>query len=223
MVKEGAAEVVLKSQLPRLGPAVMRVLEGVRKIAYFSMEFALESGIGTYGGGLGVLAGDTIRSAADLQVPLVAVSLVHRRGYFQQRLDGKGWQVEEPAEWRLEDYLIEMPCRARVEIEGRIVHLRCWKYEVKGVIGYSVIVYLLDLCLAENSEADQQLTHVLYGRDYCSRLCQEIVLGVGGVRMLRGVRYEAIERFHMKQGNASLLTLELLQADARNQGRMRVA
>ena len=222
MVKEGAAEVLLKSQLPRLGPAVMRVLEGVRKIAYFSMEIALESGIATYGGGLGVLAGDTIRSAADLQVPLVAVSLVHRRGYFQQRLDGKGWQVEEPAEWRLEDYLIEMPCRARVEIEGRIVHLRCWKYEVKGVNGYSVPVYLLDSCLAENSEADQQLTHVLYGGDSCYRLCQEIVLGVGGVRMLRALGYEAIERFHMNEGHASLLTLELLQEEARKQGRVRV-
>src|SRR5919108_5436102 len=138
MVKEGAADFLLKSQLPRLGSAVMHVLQGVRKIAYFSMEIALESGIATYGGGLGVLAGDTIRSAADLQVPLVAVSLVHRRGYFQQRLDANGWQVEEPSQWHLEDYLTEMPSRATLEIEGRTVHLRCWKYEVRGVGGYSV-------------------------------------------------------------------------------------
>jgi len=222
MVKEGAADFLLKSELPRLGPAVMRALQGVRKIAYFSMEIALESGIATYSGGLGVLAGDTIRSAADLQVPLVAVSLVHRRGYFLQRLDASGWQVEEAAEWRLEDYLTEMPSRARVEIEGRTVHLRCWKYEVKGVSGYSVPVYLLDSCLAENSDADQELTHVLYGGDSCYRLCQEIVLGIGGVRMLRALGYDAIERFHMNEGHASLLTLELLQEEARKQGRERV-
>ena len=222
MVKEGAADFLLKSQLPRLGSAVMHVLQGVRKIAYFSMEIALESGVATYGGGLGVLAGDTIRSAADLQVPLVAVSLVHRRGYFQQRLDANGWQVEEPAKWHLEDYLTEMPSRATLEIEGRTVHLRCWKYDIKGVSGYSVPVYLLDSCLPENSEADQQLTHVLYGGDSGYRLCQEIVLGIGGVRMLRALGYEAIERFHMNEGHASLLTLELLQEEARKQGRERV-
>jgi starch phosphorylase len=222
LVKNGAADFLLKSQLSRLGPAVLRVLHGVRKIAYFSMEIALESGMPTYGGGLGVLAGDTIRSAADLQVPLVGVSLVHRNGYFQQQLDASGWQIEEPVEWNLEDYLTEMPARTSIEIEGQTVHLRCWKYEVQGVGGYPVPVYLLDSCLPENSERDRQLTNVLYGGDSSYRLCQEMVLGIGGVRMLRALGYDAIERFHMNEGHASLLTLELLREEAKKEGRERV-
>ncbi|HYL11615.1 MAG TPA: alpha-glucan family phosphorylase [Terriglobales bacterium] len=222
LMKEGATDYLLKSQLGLLGPTVLHAIQGVRKIAYFSMEIALESRIPTYGGGLGVLAGDTIRSAADLQVPMVAVSLVHRTGYFSQRLNGEGWQTEEPVEWRVEDFLVEMPARTAVKIEGRTVHLRCWQYQVQGIGGYSVPVYLLDSCLAENSEGDRNLTHVLYGGDACYRLCQEIVLGIGGVRMLRALGYRNVERFHMNEGHASLLTLELLQEEARKGGRERI-
>lgn len=222
IMKEGATDYLLKSHLARLGSTVLHAIQGVRKIAYFSMEIALESGIPTYGGGLGVLAGDTIRSAADLQVPVVAVSLVHRTGYFSQRFDEDGWQTEEPAEWRLEDFLVEMPARATVEIEGRTVLLRCWRYQVRGIGGYSIPVYLLDSCLPENSEWDRNLTHVLYGGDPCYRVCQEIVLGIGGVRMLRALGYRDVERFHMNEGHASLLTLELLREEARKAGHERI-
>lgn len=107
-----------------------------RSIAYFSMEIALEEGMPTYAGGLGVLAGDTIRSAADLQVPMVAVTLLHREGYFFQRLDLRGWQSEEPAVWVVQDFLKEMPTRASVTDEGREVRIRAWKHEVTGVSGY---------------------------------------------------------------------------------------
>src|SRR6266850_900962 len=106
-----------------------------RTIAYFSMEIALDSAMPTYAGGLGVLAGDTIRSAADLSVPMVAVTLVHRKGYLRQRLDASGWQHEEPTEWVVEDFLEELPARVEITIEGRAVHVRAWKYEVKGVSG----------------------------------------------------------------------------------------
>ena len=106
-----------------------------RTVAYFSMEIALEAGLPTYSGGLGVLAGDTIRSAADLKVPMVAVTLLHRKGYFYQRLDASGWQTEEPAEWVVEDFLEEQPPRVTVKLEGRPVQVRAWKYEVKGVSG----------------------------------------------------------------------------------------
>src|SRR5512142_762584 len=106
-----------------------------RTVGYFSMEIALEAGLPTYSGGLGVLAGDTIRSAADLKVPMVAVTLLHRKGYFRQRLDASGWQTEEPADWAVEQFLKEMPKRVTVKLEGRTVQIRAWKFEVEGASG----------------------------------------------------------------------------------------
>jgi len=118
-------------------------------IAYFSMEIALEAGIPTYSGGLGVLAGDTIRSAADLKVPMVAVTLLHRKGYFYQRLDSSGWQREEPVNWNVKDILEEMPPQTAVTLEGRTIHLRSWRYEVRGEGGFRVPVYFLDTDLGK--------------------------------------------------------------------------
>ena len=218
VMKQGAADYVLKSRLNRLGSAVLRALQGERKIAYFSMEIALESAMPTYSGGLGVLAGDTIRSAADLQLPMVAISLLHRAGHFHQRFDAAGWQTEEPVEWNVAQFLTEMPARATLTIEGRKLSLRCWKYQVQGISGYLVPVYLLDADLPENREWDRKLTSVLYGGDSRYRLCQEVVLGIGGVRMLRALGYERIDRFHMNEGHASLLTLELLQEELAKTG-----
>jgi starch phosphorylase len=214
VVKQGAADYVVKSRLTRLGAAVRRALQGEKRIAYFSMEIALESAIPTYSGGLGVLAGDTIRSAADLQVPMVAVSLLHRAGHFHQRFDAHGWQTEAPVEWNVEQFLAEMPARTTLTIESRKLLLRCWKYQVQGIGGYFVPVYLLDTDLPQNSDWDRKLTSVLYGGDSRYRLCQEIVLGIGGVRMLRALGFERIDRFHMNEGHASLLTLELLREEA---------
>lgn len=194
-----------------------------RTIAYFSMEIGLEAGMPTYSGGLGVLAGDTIRSAADLKVPMVAVTLLHRKGYFYQRLDANGVQTEEPTEWVVEDFLREMPQRVSVTVEGRTVHVRCWRYEVSGVSGFSVPVYFLDTCLPDNAEQDKTLTHFLYGGDKYYRLCQEVVLGIGGVRMLRALGHDRIQRFHMNEGHASLLTLELLDEEARKAGRSTIS
>ena len=146
----------------------------------------------TYAGGLGVLAGDTIRAAADLNVPLVAVTLLPRKGYFYQRLDASGWQQEEAVEWVVEDFLTEMPQRVAVTIEGRTVQVRAWHYEVSGVGGFKVPVYFLDTDLPDNTEWDRTLTDYLYGGDQYYRLCQEVVLGIGGVRMLRALGYEQI-------------------------------
>jgi len=188
-------------------------------IAYFSMEIALEAGMPTYAGGLGALAGDTIRAAADLKLPLIAVSLLHRKGYFHQRLDPGGWQREEPVEWPVDDFLSEQPQRANVTIEGRTVHLRAWRYTVRGVSGFELPVFFLDADLPENSEADRTLTHYLYGGDARYRLAQEIILGIGGVRMLRALGYQEPARFHMNEGHAALLTLELLNEQARKVGR----
>jgi starch phosphorylase len=188
-------------------------------IAYFSMEIALRPEMPTYSGGLGILAGDTLRSAADQGLPMVAVSLLHRKGYFYQHLDSGGWQTEEPAEWVIEDFLAELPGRVAVSIEGREVQLRVWQYDIEGIKGETVPVYLLDADLPENSERDRTLTHFLYGGDSLYRLCQEIILGIGGVRALRMLGRNTLERFHMNEGHAALLAVELLNEQARAAGR----
>jgi starch phosphorylase len=180
-----------------------------RTIAYFSMEIGLEPGIPTYSGGLGILAGDTIRAAADLSVPMVAVTLLHRKGYFYQRVDTEGRQTEEGVDWVVDDFLEELPTRCNISIEGRTVELRAWRYEVQGATGYTVPVYFLDADLPFNCEADRRLTDSLYGDGQDYRIRQEAILGIGGVRMLQALEMQ-ITRFHMNEGHAAFLTLELL-------------
>ena len=190
-----------------------------RFVAYFSMEIALENAMPSYSGGLGVLAGDTIRAAADLRLPMVAVSLLYRRGYFSQHLSEDGSQSEEPVEWRIEDFLEEQPARVTVPLENRRVELRAWRYMVKGVRGFDVPVYFLDADLPSNTEWDRGLTGGLYSGDSYYRLCQEVLLGVGGTRMLRELGYTDLTRYHMNEGHAALLSLELLGEEAVKAGR----
>lgn len=178
-------------------------------IAYFTMEIGLNEAMPTYAGGLGILAGDTVRSAADLGAPMVAVTLLHRKGYFRQKLDNSGWQSEEDVFWPVADLLQEMQPRCMIEIEGREVQVRAWKYEVKGIGGAVVPVFFLDTDIEQNAGQDRTITDHLYGGDQHYRLCQEMVLGVGGVRMLRALGYSEVHRFHMNEGHAALLTLEL--------------
>lgn len=180
-------------------------------VAYFSMEIGLDPNMPTYAGGLGVLAGDTIRSAADLEIPMVGVTLLHRRGYFYQRLDEQGWQHEEPVAWPINDFCKPVDQRVAVEIEGRTVHVGAWKFQVRGESGSVVSVYLLDTDLPENQPLDRTLTDTLYGGDDYYRLCQEVVLGLGGFRLLRALGYGHIRRFHMNEGHAALLVLALLE------------
>jgi starch phosphorylase len=190
-----------------------------RIVAYFSMEIALENAMPSYSGGLGVLAGDTVRAAADIRLPMVAVSLLYRKGYFTQKLAEDGSQTEEPVEWRIEDFLHEESARVSLPIENRRVELRCWRYDVKGVLGSGVPVYFLDADLPSNHESDRALTGSLYGGDAYYRLCQEILLGIGGVRMLRALGYNELTRFHMNEGHAALLSLELLGEEVQKAGR----
>jgi glycogen phosphorylase len=178
-------------------------------VAYFSMEIALENRMPTYSGGLGVLAGDLLRSAADLGLPMVGVSLLHRKGYFLQCLDAEGRQSEEPVAWGVSDFLQPLDARCHIEIEGRPVTVRAWCYLIQGVGGAEVPVYFLDTDVPDNDPLDRTLTDHLYGGDERYRLCQEVVLGVGGVRLLRALGYKNVERFHMNEGHAALLALEL--------------
>lgn len=188
-------------------------------IAYFSMEIGLTEEMPTYSGGLGVLAGDTLRAAADWGLPLAAVTLLHRKGYFRQRLDTHGLQTEEPDGWRVEDHLEEMTPRVEVSVEGKPVILRCWRRVLEGVLGATIPVYFLDSDLPENGAAERRLTDHLYGGDKRYRLSQECILGVGGLRMLRALGYEGLETYHMNEGHSSFLTLELMGQLARGAGR----
>ncbi len=120
-------------------------------VAYFSMEIGLDSLMPTYAGGLGVLAGDTLRSAADIEFPMVAVTLLHRHGYFYQRFDSQGWQTEEPVAWPINDFLDPVDTRVTVDVEGRKVAVSAWRYEVKGLSGFVIPVYLLDTLSASNA------------------------------------------------------------------------
>ncbi len=163
----------------------------------------------TYSGGLGVLAGDTLKAAADLEVPMVGVTLVHRKGYFHQELAADGSQIELESPWQPEAHLEPLDARTTITVEGRPVVIAAWRYRVKGVTGAEVPVLFLDTGLPENAPEDQEITDHLYGRDERYRLCQEAVLGIGGVRLLQGLGY-TVEVYHMNEGHAALLTLALL-------------
>jgi starch phosphorylase len=179
-------------------------------VAYFSMEIAINPAMPTYSGGLGVLAGDTLRSAADLGVPLAAFTLLHRKGYFQQHLDATGMQREDVQSWDPSQFCTEEAARVAVSIEGRTANLRAWRYDLVGRTGHVVPIYLLDTDVDGNSGWDRGLTDHLYGGDSNYRLEQEIVLGMGGARMASALGLN-VNVFHMNEGHAALLTLALLE------------
>ena len=180
------------------------------RIAYFSMEIALESDIPTYSGGLGMLAGDTVRSAADLSIPIVAVTLVSRRGYFRQQLTANGEQSETPDSWEPASRVTPLEAHVAVHIEGRPVWVTGWLYVQTCAQGSRVPVILIDSDLPQNGADDRALTHQLYGGDARYRLKQELLLGIGGVRLLSALGFE-VRHYHMNEGHSALLTVELLR------------
>ena len=181
-----------------------------RSIAYFSMEIALSPMVPTYSGGLGVLAGDTLRSAADTAAPMVAVSLVHRRGYFRQHLDADGQQTETDVPWSPETVLPSADQTIHIFMNGRNVAIRAWRFDVKGVTGHVIPVFLLDTDVEGNDTWDRHLTDYLYGGDTFYRLCQETVLGLGGIHLLHALGCWP-EVHHMNEGHAALLSIGLLE------------
>ena len=183
------------------------------RIAYFSMEVGIKSEIPTYSGGLGVLAGDTIRSCADLKIPLIAVTLVSRKGYLKQKITEEGEQLEYPDEWNPSEYMTLLPPTIEVSIENREVKIKAWLYEHQSVTGGVVPILFLDTDVEGNMPEDRRITDVLYGGDERYRLKQEIVLGIGGVRMLEALNFN-VAKYHMNEGHSSLLTLELLRKNS---------
>jgi starch phosphorylase len=182
-----------------------------RKIAYFSMEIALAKALPTYSGGLGMLAGDSLRSAADTGVSLVAVSLVHRRGYFEQHLDALGQQTETDVVWSPETTLPSANQKITLTMQGREITLQAWRFDVVGHTGHIIPVFLLDSDVEGNDPWDRHLTDHLYGGDTYYRLCQEAILGLGGIHLLHALGMQP-EVCHMNEGHAALLTIGLLEA-----------
>ena len=186
MLESSSKEENLESSYTGLG--------GKPKIAYFSMEIGIDEHIPTYSGGLGVLAGDTIKSCADLNVPIVGVTLLSEKGYFFQKIDEEGNQIELPINFTPSDFLTLLPTRTEVTIEGRPVTLQVWLYQYRGIGGYIIPVFFLDSNVEGNSEWDRELTKYLYGGDKRYRLAQEIILGIGGVRIIQQPGYTTIDR-----------------------------
>lgn len=179
------------------------------RVAYFSMEIALRDDIPTYSGGLGVLAGDTMRSAADLELPMVAVTLVSRQGYFRQRIDEAGCQIEEPDPWEPGRWATPLEAKIALTIEGRTVWVGGWLHILVGHMNGRQPVILLDTHFDENVPEDRTITDRLYGGDLVYRLKQEMVLGIGGARLLQALGF-SIRQYHMNEGHSALLALELM-------------
>jgi len=177
-------------------------------VAYFCAEFGVHESLPIYSGGLGILAGDHCKAASDFQLPFVAVGLLYRQGYFVQTIDGEGKQRAEYHDSDFDDLPIEPVKDLKVEINfpGRAVHVKVWRAR----IGH-VTLYLLDTDVPENSERDRAITHRLYGGDRTTRLEQEIVLGVGGVRALEAMGLKPTV-WHINEGHAAFLILERVRA-----------
>jgi len=189
-------------------------------IAYFSMEIGIRSEMPTYGGGLGVLAGDTIRSSADLRIPLVAVTLISRKGYLKQKLTEDGRQVEYPDDWDPSKFMDQMPVEVEVKINGRRVKVHAWLYEYQSLTGGLVPILFLDTDVQGNAPEDRQITDFLYGGDESYRLKQEIILGIGGIRVLNALDF-SLRKYHMNEGHSSLLTLELMKRNGMDPDKVR--
>ena len=185
------------------------------KIAYFSMEIGITNSIPTYSGGLGVLAGDIVKASADLKLQMVALTLVSRKGYFNQKITNTGEQRESPNIWDPSKILFKVPKTVTIILEGRSVEIQAWLYEHRSQNGGLIPILFLDTDLENNTPEDRQITDYLYGGDKKYRLKQEIVLGIGGTRILEALSFK-ISKYHMNEGQSALLTLELLKKNNLN-------
>ncbi|HET6608154.1 MAG TPA: hypothetical protein VFG62_15870 [Rhodopila sp.] len=182
---------------------------GRTHIAYFSMEIAVRPEMHTYAGGLGVLAGDTARSCADLEIPVVFVTLASHAGYFRQQIDAAGQQIELPDGWDLAQWCAPLDAMVALSIGARAVWIRPWVHVLSAPHGHRIPILLLDTDLDQNDAEDRKLTHFLYGGDESYRLKLELVLGLGGIRLLPALGFD-IHTYHLNEGHAAFLTLDLL-------------
>jgi len=179
------------------------------RVAYLTMEIGLRAEMHTYSGGLGILAGDIARSAADLGLPMVFVTLASREGYLRQGLDREGRQVDHADPWEPADWATPLDELVTIPLEGRPVHIRAWLHEVVSPSGGAIPVLLLDTDLPENDPRDRSITGRLYGGAEPERIKQEAVLGFGADLLLHALGF-AIDTYHLNEGHAAFLPLALL-------------
>jgi starch phosphorylase len=190
-----------------------------RPVAYFSAEFGLHESLPVYSGGLGVLAGDHIKSASDLAIPLVGIGLFYAQGYFRQRLDTAGWQHEDYLDVDTRQLPLELligrdnqPVTVTVETRGASISARVWK----ATVGRNTLL-LLDSDVEANTPEDRQLTARLYGGDSRTRIRQELLLGVGGVRALRALNIHP-GVLHLNEGHSAFAGLEMIRVRMKTEG-----
>jgi starch phosphorylase len=182
-----------------------------QEIAYFSMEIALESSVPIYSGGLGILAGDALRSAADMELPMVAVTLIYDAGYFYQQISPDGSQTEREMEWDFINDFEKVDQKLSFELQDKTLKVEAWKYELIGRNGHKIPIILLDTDLEENEPWQRKLTHILYDANRFQRIVQEMILGICGYRMLEKLGYNNIKTYHLNEGHAAFLIFELLK------------
>ncbi|WP_017719015.1 alpha-glucan family phosphorylase [Kamptonema formosum] len=189
-------------------------------VAYFCAEFGIHESLPVYSGGLGILAGDHLKSASDLGVPMVGVGLLYRQGYFRQRLNRAGWQEEFYLDNYFENMPLELICDEKgepltveLQIRQRQVKVQIWRAQVGRVP-----LYLMDTDRSDNDPIDRWLTGHLYGGNQETRIAQEVVLGIGGVRALQALGIEP-SVYHLNEGHAAFSTLEVARNDIAKTGK----
>lgn len=185
-----------------------------REVAYFSMEIGLDSAIPTYSGGLGILAGDTIKSFADHGFPAVAVTLIHRQGYFQQQIGKDGMQNEAYPAWDPAEHMKKLKAKkpVTIKIAGEDVEVQAWLYRQEGQTGEVVPILFLDTNVPANKKSHiKKYTHHLYGRNVDYRIAQEMILGIAGPMMLEALGYNNIKKWHMNECHSAFLAYHRLK------------
>lgn len=179
-------------------------------VAYISMEIGIDSSIPTYSGGLGVLSGDTVRSAADLEIPMVAVCLCYSSGYFYQLFNEKGEQKEKEIEWNYFYEFEKISKPITIKIEDKEVLVTAWLYKVIGQSGHTIPIYLLTTDVEDNEDWMKQMTGSLYdSTSRWNRIVQEQILGIGAVKLLKSQGYKNLEVYHLNEGHGSFSIVEL--------------
>ena len=180
-------------------------------IAYFSAEIGISRRLPTYSGGLGVLAGDHIKSAADLGLNMCGITLLYKEGYFKQRIDEEGIQTENYPKFDPYPFLDKLDASFTLKLRDRDVFINVYKYEYEGVKGEKIPIFFLDTDCDKNFQDDRIITLRLYSGDKDHRILQEAILGFGGMKMLRMMNQDSIKTFHMNEGHCSFLVLDLLE------------
>ena len=190
-------------------------------IAYFSAEIGISASLPTYSGGLGVLAGDHIKAAADAEIPMIGITLLYKEGYFKQRVDENGKQTETYPRFDFDSVLKKIPEKFCLRLRERDVWVEAYQFTYKSDTKHKIPIYFLDTDLSENIIDDRIISLRLYSGDKDHRILQEAILGFGGIKLIEMKGYDNIATYHMNEGDCSFLTLALLKKHNGNEEKVR--